>query len=426
MKKKLLHNWTLKLAALVIAFILWFVVIQIDKPMATVSFSNIKVTLTNTELLQEKDKFYEVLDNTDIVTRVTVKAPSEITEKLRASDIVAEADVSKLTDINTIAINYYVMNEEVYSVTGNREVIKLNVEDKDSKWIRVKYETVGEVAEGYMVTSASPDQTLIEITGPASSVEQVSYAGVQIGVDGATNSISANVEVTLYNDQDEPLQLPNIVKNVNYIHMYVEVMAIKEVPVEVRTMGEPAEGYLTTGELECTPDKVLLAGSASVLNNVSKITIPAELVDITGATEDVVKTLNVKDYLPENVRLANSSYNGRAKVTVYVEKQIEKTLQIPVANIAIQNLPEGMTATVPEEIQECVLMVSGLRRDVNPLRYNTVQGYVDVAAWLAENEITELGAGSYNIPVTFSLGESITVENEVELHVNVSLTEQNG
>lgn len=423
MRKKLLHNWTLKLASLILALVIWFVIIQIDKPLDTVSFSNIKVTLTNTELLEEKNKVYEILDNTDNVGRVTVKAPSTITDKLRASDIIAEADVSKLTDINTIAITYYVLNADVYSVEGNREVLKLNVEDKSSKWIKVKYETVGDVAEGYMITSASPDQTLIEITGPVSSVEQVSYAGVQIGVEGATNSISANVDVNLYNAEGELLQLPNITKNVNYVLMSVEVLAVKEVPVEIRIKGTPREGYMTTGEIEYSTDTVLLAGPPSALNNVSKIVIPAEQMDISEATEDVVKSIDIKDYLPENVRLANGSFNGKVKITVHVEEIVTKNIQIPVANINIQNLPTGLTAAYPTDLIECVVTVSGLGKDVNPLRYYNILGYVDVAAWMQEKELTELEAGSYNVPVTFVLNEKVSVENDVTLPIIVEKTQ---
>ncbi len=50
MRKKLLHNWGLKLASLVLAFVLWFLVVQSDKPKDTKTFSNVPVKLTNVEL----------------------------------------------------------------------------------------------------------------------------------------------------------------------------------------------------------------------------------------------------------------------------------------------------------------------------------------------------------------------------------------
>ena len=189
MRKKIFHNWGLKLGSVVIAFGLWLLVVQIYDPQDTTVFYGIPVTLTNTELLDQQDKVYEVIDGIDTV-RVTVRAPKSVISELRTADIVAEADMSKLTEINTIAISYYVLNHEVYSVTGNPEVLKLNVEDRSSKWVGVRYGTVGEVAEGYMVYSVEPDQTRIEVSGPESAVAQISYASVQIDVTGAVTDVA--------------------------------------------------------------------------------------------------------------------------------------------------------------------------------------------------------------------------------------------
>ena len=120
MKKKLTHNLGLKLLSLALAFVLWFLVIQIENPKDTTTFTNIPVKLINTELLDEQNKVYEVMNNTDTLRRVTVKAARSITDQLRAEDIVAEADVSRITDINTVAINFYVQNAAVDSIEGPR------------------------------------------------------------------------------------------------------------------------------------------------------------------------------------------------------------------------------------------------------------------------------------------------------------------
>ncbi|MBR6627485.1 MAG: hypothetical protein IKL04_05880 [Lachnospiraceae bacterium] len=418
MKKKLLHNWTLKLASLIVAFLLWFMIIQFEQPMDKVTFSNVKVNLINTELLDNGNKYYEVLNDTDMV-RVTVKAPRNVTEKLSASDIIAVADVNNLTNINTIEIDLDVPNEEVYSVTANHDAVRLHVENRASKWVRVNYGTTGEVAAGYMVTDVSPDQTLVEISGPASAVAQVSYAGVQLSVEGATNSISANVDVSLYNEAGNLLHLNTLSKNVDFIHMDVRVLAAKEVPLDVRTSGKVAEGYLLTGEIETSPEKLMLAGSAATLNGISKVTIPGELVDISGASADVVKVIDIREYLPENIELASKVYNGRIKVTVHVEAEEVKDLQIPVGNIDIRNVPEGFAVMYPEEITECTVKISGLKKNVEALQPVEVSGYVDVAEWMREQEITELVTGTYIIPVVFEKKEGIVIENEVSVTVNV-------
>lgn len=186
MKKLLTRNLGLKLASLLLAFVLWFLVAQIYDPKDTVTFNNIQVRLINTELLDEEGKVYEVLDNSNLV-RVTVTGPQSIVKsELRRSDIVAEADMSKLTDINTIAITYYCENisNDSVEIKGNHDSVRLNVEDKTSKWIKLESNTIGDVASGYMIGNVTLDQTNIEVTGPKSAISQVDHAGGGYQCDG--------------------------------------------------------------------------------------------------------------------------------------------------------------------------------------------------------------------------------------------------
>ncbi len=418
MKKKLTHNLGLKLASLVLAFILWFLVVTINNPKDTTSFSNIRVNLINTELLEQENKVYEVLDNTDVV-RVTVEAPRNIIAQLRASDIVAEADVSKLTDINTIAISYYVQTGDTVSIEGNHDVVRLSVEDKASKWVKLRHNTIGEVAAEHMIANASPDQTMIEITGPESAVERVSYAKVEIDVSGATTDLSANVEIKLYDQDDNEVKQDNLVKNVDYVHMSVSVLATKDVPIELKVMGVPAEGYMATGVTESTPSEVKIAGVPAALANVNKISIPAEELNLTGATESVSAVINIREYLPDNIRLADNSYNGRIAAVAYVESKVGKTLIIPPQNISIINLPQNFNASMPEDIEGYSLEVEGLAAQIDPLRQAAVNGVVDIAAWMEERELQELAEGVYSIPITFNLSEEIIVKNEVTVQVTI-------
>lgn len=418
MRKILLHNWALKLASLVLAVLLWFLVVQIGDPKETQIFYNVPVKLTNTDLLKQQNKVYEVLDNTDTVN-VTVRAPRSVLGQLRASDIMAEADISKITDINTIAISYAVQNVagvDLDSIKGNHDVVRLNVEDKSTRWVSVKYNTVGDVAEDYMVASVTPDQTVIEISGPKSAVESVSYAGVEIDVTGYTTNLSANLDISLYDGDGNVINNDSIKKNVNYVHMTVEVLATKEVPVEINYMGIPADGYIATGEVESDPATVKIAGTAYALSGISKISVPEERLNITGESSDMTDIINLRDYLPENVMLADKGFSGKVTVTINIEPIVEKTLEIPVKNISVTNLPEGLEALLPEETEHITLKVSGLAEDIEPLRQSEVKGIVDIAAWMEQHEIDELTPGTHTIPITFGLAEEIEA-NEVSIRV---------
>lgn len=421
MKKALTRNLGLKLASLVLAFVLWFLVAQIYDPKDTVTFNNIQVRLINTELLDEEGKVYEVLDNSNLV-RVTVTGPQSIVKsELRRSDIVAEADMSKLTDINTIAITYYcenVSNDSV-EIKGNHDSVRLNVEDKTSKWIKLESNTIGEVASGYMIGNVTLDQTNIEVTGPKSAISQVDHAGVDINVTDSTSSLSANVDIKLYDADDNELTLESVKKNVNSAHMTVEVLATKEVPVEIEYMGVPEDGYMATGEVESSVPTVRIAGTASTLVGISAITVPEERMNITGQSDDLVDIINLKEYLPSNVRLANKSFDGKITATVYIEPIDTKDLTIPADNISITGVPDGMEAEVTSTAEEYNITVSGLTRDVSILRDSSVTGVLDLNQWMEDNGLEELTPGNYTIPVTFNLSEDITVDTDVNIHIRL-------
>lgn len=421
MKKALTRNLGLKLASLVLAFVLWFLVAQIYDPKDTVTFNNIQVRLINTELLDEEGKVYEVLDNSNLV-RVTVTGPQSIVKsELRRSDIVAEADMSKLTDINTIAITYYcenVSNDSV-EIKGNHDSVRLSVEDKTSKWIKLESNTIGEVASGYLIGNVTLDQTNIEVTGPKSAISQVDHAGVDINVTDSTSSLSANVDIKLYDADDNELTLESVKKNVNSAHMTVEVLATKEVPVEIEYMGVPEDGYMATGEVESSVPTVRIAGTASALVGISAITVPEDRMNITGQSSDLVDIINLKEYLPSNVRLANKSFDGKITATVYIEPIDTKDLTIPADNISITGVPDGMEAEVTSTAEEYNITVSGLTRNVSILRDSSVTGVLDLNRWMEDNGLEELTPGNYTIPVTFNLSEDITVDTDVNIHIRL-------
>lgn len=427
MKKLLTRNLGLKLASLLLAFVLWFLVAQIYDPKDTVTFNNIQVRLINTELLDEEGKVYEVLDNSNLV-RVTVTGPQSIVKsELRRSDIVAEADMSKLTDINTIAITYYCENisNDSVEIKGNHDSVRLNVEDKTSKWIKLESNTIGDVASGYMIGNVTLDQTNIEVTGPKSAISQVDHAGVDINVTDSTTSLSANVDIKLYDADDNELVLESVKKNVDSAYMTVEVLATKEVPVEIEYMGVPEDGYMATGEVESSVPTVRIAGTVSTLVGISAITVPEDRMNIMGQSDNLVDIINLKEYLPANVRLADKSFDGKITATVYIEPIVSKDLTVAAENISVTGVPDGMEAEITSTAEEYNITVSGLSRDVSILHDSSVTGILNLTQWMEDNGVEELTPGNYTIPITFNLAEDITVTPDINIHIRLKNADTN-
>ena len=104
MKKKLTDNLGLKIGSVLFAALLWLLVTNINNPATTRRSTNIPVTIINEDVLTSQGKIYEVLDNSDTLAWVSVTGPGQIMGNISDKDLIAVADMKKLTTDNTIPI----------------------------------------------------------------------------------------------------------------------------------------------------------------------------------------------------------------------------------------------------------------------------------------------------------------------------------
>lgn len=425
-RKKLLNNWALKLFSLVAAFLLWLLVMNIEDPEDQKPFYNIPVKLVNTDELTDEGKVYEVLDKTDVVSRVTVTAPKSIRDELSASDIVAEADFSKLTYTGTVEITFYSLryNDKISDISGSNEILKLNIEDKKTKRIELEVETAGEVADGYIISSATPDQNRIEVSGPASVISQIATATAKVDVTGSTSDISTYADVKLYDADGKEISADNLTINIKSVRVRVGILATKSVPITYAVTGTPAAGYLFTGEIASVPESVQIAGTAETLSKINEIVIPEEALNITGQAENMITSIDVEDYLPEGVTLSDSSFKGKAIVTVYIEKEMQKSLNIAPEHIRITGVPAGYTVELDGEEVTYILGLKGLGAEIEALNEETLYGQISIADFMEDRNLESLTPGIYEIEAEFTLSENITIAQPLKVLVKITKMEE--
>jgi len=413
-KKKLLNNIGLKLMSILIAVVLWFTVVIINNPKDSRTFANIPVTLVNTHLLEEEGKVFEILDNSNVV-RVTVEVPKNDLNLLQSGDIIAEADVANLTAVNTVPISCKVQNERVsvVGITLNHDVVRLSVEDEARNWVNIQYNTVGEPAEGFMVSSVSGDSTRLQVIGPKSQVDLIDHAYVELDVSNATSTQSLNTEPIFVDADGNRLEeVSRVTSNTKEIHVIATILAVKEVPIELNVKGAPAEGYLKTGVVECEPETVRICGTVAALSGVSKISIPGEELDISGATKTVESTINIRKYLPENVMFADSGFIARVSVTVHIEEERSRTLMIPKNNFTVVGMPENLEWEYADGELPFEARVSGLNARISSIDQNTVKGTVNIGDWMQKENIGELNPGTYRVPVEIVLPYDVELDSQ--------------
>ncbi len=421
MKSKITANLGLRIISLFFAFILWLVVNNIENPTVTESYVNIPVKLLNTDLITDAGKVYEIIEGTDVVERVSVKAPKSVHSSLNAGDITATADVSELSSLDTISIKFSssIYGEDIESIKGSIDTVKLNIENKRSKTLALKAGVSGSVAEGYLVGEVTTDQNLVRISGPESLIERVVRAAVEIDVSGFTNDIGTNLDIRLYDEEDRLIQDSRISQNIKSVGTNVNIYQTTEVPIYFEASGTPTAGYRVSGEPVGNLQTIKIAGKGNVIRNVAAIEVPAEEVDVTGQSSDFVTEINVREFLPDNVFLADAS-QAKIQVSVSIEQEVSREISVSGKEIEVINVPEGFRATVAEIEDGTTIDVIGLSQDVSAIRVNELKGTVDILKWMEEQEMEEPEDGYYNVEIDFGLGDDVTVLEPLVLVLHLS------
>ena len=423
MKNSLMRNWGLKLASFLVAVILWVIVTNINDPVGTLRAYNVPVKIQNADLITNNGQVYEILDGTDVIDTVTITAKRSIIDSLNESNIVAVADMNDLTRLNTINIrlstNKY--NDKLESIKGNIDSVKLNIENEKTKTLQLRTETTGTVKEGYMVGDMTAEQNLIAISGPESVISQVKRAVASVDISGFTNNIGTDAEIRLYDENDRLVTSNTIVKNISKVRVTVEILETKTVAVNWKASGVPARGYQATGEISATRNSVLIAGRSKLIEGIDSIEIPDTVLDITGVTENLETIIDLNDYLPDGVILAEEDFEGKVRVDVMVEPVVEKVVTMQTNRINILNMPEGFKYEIMDEEDTYEITLVGLARDLDELDIDALQASIDIAAFMEERGMEEMSADHYTINLSFNLEEDkVTEKNATSIRLNIS------
>ena len=424
MKNKLTRNLGLKIGSLFLAVILWLVVTSINNPTEPRSFYNIPVSLLNADIITDSGQVYEVLEGTDVIDKVVVRGPRSVVNSLKEENIIATADVNDLSSLDTISIKLTtnVSSTEISSITGSNDTVKLNIENKRSKALALKATTSGQMEDGYMVGEISMDQNVVRISGPQSVIDQVSKATVDVSVTGMTSDIVTNAEIKLFDAEDREItDTTQVTQNIRSTGVKVSILQKISVPVRFSVTGRPAAGFRATGEIEGNDVSVEIAGKSNVIKNVTEIIVPAEALDITDQEEDYVADIDIRQYLPDNVALADLA-EAIKTVTVYIEPEVTKRLEIREERVRITNLPDGYEASISGLEESFIIEAVGLSRDVAGLQASSISGTVDIQEWMRARGLEEPEPGFYTVNVDFGLPEDVTLRNPIE--VTLHITEQ--
>lgn len=379
LKKMLTTNMALKIISLFLAFLLWLVVSNTQNAVQTKSVK-VDIQYINEEALRNAG--YVVISRQSSIV-ITVEVRKNDYYKVTADNFIATADLSKHMgeDLSSQLVKVQVEPRgEAENVIKNWDYpkdgpwITVRMDELQSKEMNIDLVQTGALNNSYILNKDGltvEPQTAI-VSGPKSEFGSLTAVKAQIDLSQLSpEKGQIALPIKLYDANNNVIDSQNLVVEPTEVVVNAGVTQLKEVGILFEGVtGEPKEGYKYS-EITCDTKTVALSGLKAALANVTNITIPKTVLDISQAAQTVQKQVDITPYLPEGVEVYN---NNMITVEIIIEKLETKTYDIPESQINwtgksdqyLYELNDGVVSVQLRAFQEDL---DGL--DIGQIRLNT-------------------------------------------------------
>lgn len=410
--KVITNNFGLKLLAALFAVILWLVVVNIDDPKISQRFSA-TVVIENAEYLTDQGKYFEVLDDTNTIV-FTVTAKRSYIEKLSNTDFKAVANMENAAidnesstgkvPIEVTALRY----SSLVTISKATQNLEIALDNLAQDQFIVGVETTGMLPEGCALGEVTVSPNLLKVSGPESVVDNIDHVTASIDVTNMTTDVVASVIPTLYDNNGNVIDKSDLMLNMSTVTVTVRILDTKDVSLIFNVTGTPADGYAYM-DMEYEPKTIAIKGTASSLNSVTAINVPETALDISGARGDITQVIDVSEYLPAGVTIADQS-QAKVQVTVHIAQLSTKMINIFPSSIRVLNLPDGYKLSFDASVIRVNL--SGMAEDIAALDTDSIVASIDAG---------QLTPGTHEVELVLDLDENIYHERVM---VTVTVTEE--
>lgn len=425
-KRKLTDNLSLKIMSVAIAIVVWLIVVNIDNPVGTNYYTITDVELINKEYVESSDTIGKMCmpeENQDSV-KVAITASKKVRDRIRLSDITAVADLQQAVSLDTdpvmvpITVTCLASGVLPSDIKVTPQNLTVNLDEKETQEFVVNV-SKGDTKPGkdYEVGSLTASPEKIRITGPKTLVNKIDKVNATIALDGNTEDYTQEVNLTIYDKNQEALSESEMnslrIENNAKVVVTAKLWKIRTgVKIAAGYVGTPAGGY-QVGSVKTVPDTISVAGNTEGLESLSEndnmITIPADRIDISGESKDVERKISLKNLLPDNVKLTSDSSED-VWVTVSILPVGSQEFNLPTKSIEVKNKPDNLQVTF--ETAQIALRIKSESEDLEDLNINE-----DVKA---EIDLKDKEAGNYKVPVKLSLPDGYEMVEDVYTEVVIS------
>lgn len=331
--------------SLLASLAIWVYITSVDSDEYKQSFRGVRVELVGEDVLRQSKGLVITDLDTNSVT-VELVGPRRIIASLDSADIVAQVDVSKLSQAAYTSLQYSLVfpdrtdSASIQASKKSPDTVNFMVSAQTSKTIQVRGSFEGQLAEGYTAEIPVFEPSTITISGPDAYISNVSYAWVTFGKDGVDSTYSVETGFVLLDKDGEECATTGISCSTDVVKATLPLLAKKEVPLNVDLI-EGAGATSKNTKVKIEPETITLAGDSALMAGLNKITVAT--IDLTDFGLSFTDTFTIP--LSDEVK----NLTGVTEATVTVEVVGLETRTFTVKNISCTNVSDGYEAEIISE-----------------------------------------------------------------------------
>ncbi len=411
LKKIFTKNIGWKILSLVAAIGFWLIVVNIIDPTTKRTFEGIPVEILNETAITSADQVYEIESGNTV--NVTITSKRSLVEKLKAKDFTATADLSELSAVGAVSIQVKLnKNPEnvAYELNWNNAVLKVKLEKRVTQKYKVQVKSIGELEEGYVLGDVTAKPNIIEVSGGESKMKRIDHVGVTVEVSGQSEKFTTKAVPMAYDSSDELIDSSKLTFSETEVKVVVGVRQTMEVPIEVTTVGEPAEGYHLI-QTDRQPESIKVS-SDDPSKLTSDLVIKLE-VDIEGAVSDVEKEIDIADKLGEGYFIEDE--NTVVSVRCEIGKSGERTLALTGNDIEVRNSPQNYSISLTDPDRRYEVELSGSNEKLKNVQIADIGAYIDIGS---------MREGTHSVVVGFTPPEGVRIKNSISIEIAITKIEK--
>lgn len=398
-KDSLKKNWKTKIISCFAALAIWMVLINSVDPTITKTVDNVSVTVLNSNVITDTGMSYQVISGDNI--SVTLKGKKSVIDNINSNSISAYADISNLSITNATEIITSCSIDNV-EVSPNTKMMKISIEDTKEVDYDVDIEKIGTLQSNNYISSIELDKPSIKISGPISKIDIIGSIVAKVNISNVSDGDIVEITPIIYDKNGNEMDLDDLALDTKTLKATIHMYETKTVPLTVSVYNTNEFGEIMSYSYE--KDDITVAANEETLTNTNGIFIEIPLnIDESVQTSEFMKVINITDFLPKNLYLAES--DNKLNINISYEKYIEKNIEINTSDITFEGKNKKYDYSIDDTIN---IKIKGREAVISNLIINPTINVADKKPGTYNMDIlidSKYVVGEYKASVTITEGD---------------------